>query len=344
MTALAWIAFGLLILTVAIVLVFRASHWPGALTTRLLFNLGGLWLAARLKRHVPEGTISELDLRYDEVDPAARLDIHKPQGTAAGADLPVLVWIHGGGFVSGDKSHVAPFLKIFAAEGVLAVGINYALAPENRYPASLADIDTALAWIVAHAGARGGDPSRIVLAGDSAGAQLAAQYAAAVTDATYAAQLGQTPALKAGALRGVLLYCGFLDVVSLIGQRGFGGMFVRTLVRAYLGTLDPRDPPLANYATVHSVSAAFPPSFITVGNGDPLDPQSRALSAKLKSLGVEAETLFYPSDHRPRLLHEYQYDFDGADGPRAFAKALAFLKAKTGVKASTLSDIAHAVR
>lgn len=324
-----WIAGGLLVLAVAIVIAFRASHWPGALVTRFLFNRGGLWLARRLKRHVPAGVSSVLDIAYDAADPVARLDVHTPAGAAGGARLPVLVWIHGGGFVSGDKSHVAPFLKIFAAEGVVAVGINYALAPEVRYPAPLAHIDAALAWVQANIAAHGGDPARIVLAGDSAGAQLTAQYAAAATDAAYAARLGLKPSLEAEALRCVLLYCGFFDVVSLMRQRGFGGAFVRTLMRAYLGTVDPADPRLAAYAPVTQASAAFPPAFITVGNGDPLDPQSRALAARLTALGVSVETLFYPLEHRPRLPHEYQYDFEGVDGPKAFQRALAFLKAHT---------------
>lgn len=333
MAVLGWIAGILVASVVAAVIVFRASHWPGALVTRFLFNRGGVWLAKRLARHVPGGVTSERDIAYDAADPVARLDVHKPARTKADARLPVLVWIHGGGFVSGDKSHVAPFLKIFAAEGVVAVGINYALAPEVGYPAPLTHIDAALAWVQASIAGQGGDPARVVLAGDSAGAQLAAQVAAAVTDAAYAAQLGLKPSLKPQALRGVLLYCGFFDVVSLIRQRGFGGMLVRTLVRAYLGTVDPADPRLAAYAPAAHVSAAFPPAFITVGNGDPLDPQSRSLAARLTALGVSVETLFYPPDHRPKLRHEYQYDFDGADGPAAFARALAFLMARTGAEA-----------
>ncbi len=340
--ALAWITGALLVLALVGGIAFRVSHWPGALTIRLVFNRGGGWLASRLKRHVPQGVRSMLDIAYAPADRDARLDVFMPQGTLQEARLPVLVWVHGGGFVSGDKSHVAPYLRIFAAEGVLAIGINYALAPEIRYPAPLAHINAAMGWVRAHVDALGGDATRIVIAGDSAGAQLAAQYAAIVTDPACAARLGVTPALSADALRGVLLFCGFFDAVGLVGRRGFAGAFTRTLLRSYLGAVDPADPRVVAFSTLTQVGPTFPPTFITVGNGDLLDSQSRALADRLGALGVSVETLFYPADHRPRLPHEYQYDFDGVDGPAAFARAVAFLKACTGKAAAPPDRLAAA--
>ena len=330
LTVLGWLAGALLLLTAGTIVLFRVSHWPGALTIRLVFNRAGVWLASRLQRHVPQGVAEMLDVAYVPADRDAMLDIFMPQGARREAGLPVLLWVHGGGFVSGDKSHVAPYLRIFAAEGVMAIGINYALAPENRFPAPLAHINAALGWVSAHVDALGGDPTRIVLAGDSAGAQLAAQYAAIVTDAAYAARLGVTPALSPDALRGVLLFCGFFDAVGLVERRGFAGAYTRTLLRSYLGTTDPDDPRVAEFSTAAHVGSAFPPTFITVGNGDLLASQSRALAGRLTALGVRVETLFYPEDHRPRLPHEYQYDFGGTDGPAAFARAVAFLRSCTG--------------
>lgn len=330
LAALGWIAGVLLLLAATVILAFRVSHWPGALTIRVVFNLGGVWLASRLKRHVPQGVTARLDIDYAPADRDARLDVFMPEGTHPEARLPVLIWVHGGGFVSGDKSHVAPYLRIFASEGIVAIGINYALAPRFGYPAPLTHINAAMDWVKAHVGALGGDATRIVLAGDSAGAQLAVQYAAIVTDPAYAVGLGVRPTLGADALRGVLLFCGFFDAVDLVGQRGFAGAFTRTLMRSYLGTADPDDPRVAAFSSLTQVSTAFPPTFITVGNGDLLDSQSRALANRLSAFGVSVETLFYPVDHRPSLPHEYQYDFEGADGPIAFARALDFLRARTG--------------
>ena len=108
-----------------------------------------------------------------------RLDVFRP---AAGHDLPVVVFVHGGGFVAGDKSTAGtPYydnVGLWAARsGMVGVTMNYRLAPEHRWPSGAQDVGAAVGWLAANAAAHGGDPSRIVLIGSSAGATHVAGYA-----------------------------------------------------------------------------------------------------------------------------------------------------------------------
>jgi acetyl esterase/lipase len=107
-----------------------------------------------------------------------RLDVFRPAGAR---DLPVVVFVHGGGFVAGDKSTAGtPYhdnVGLWAARrGMVGVTMNYRLAPEHRWPSGAEDVGAAVAWLVANVAAHGGDPSRIVLIGSSAGATHVAGY------------------------------------------------------------------------------------------------------------------------------------------------------------------------
>ncbi|MQA84377.1 MAG: alpha/beta hydrolase fold domain-containing protein [Streptosporangiales bacterium] len=123
----------------------------------------------------------ERDLGYGS-DPRHRLDVHTPTEPGA-ASVPVLLFVHGGGFVGGDKhtpdtpyyDHVGGWA---VGRGLLGVTMTYRLAPQHGWPAGAEDVAAAVAWVRAHIGGYGGDPERIVLAGHSAGAAHVASYLA----------------------------------------------------------------------------------------------------------------------------------------------------------------------
>jgi triacylglycerol lipase len=119
------------------------------------------------------------DLRYGP-DPRQRLDVFSP---GAGSRA-VLVFVHGGGFVGGDKTRPGSFYydnigQWAARSGLVGVNITYRLAPQHTFPAVVEDIAAALAWVRANIAAHGGDPARIVLMGQSAGAAHVGDYLAA---------------------------------------------------------------------------------------------------------------------------------------------------------------------
>jgi acetyl esterase/lipase len=120
------------------------------------------------------------NLAYGDAGRFNRLDLYRRR---AGADGPVLVQLHGGGFTSGRKSvESRPLLLRLASHGWLCLSANYRLRPGATFPEMLTDVKRAIAWARAHAAEHGGDPSRIFVAGSSAGAHLAASAALTAND------------------------------------------------------------------------------------------------------------------------------------------------------------------
>ena len=113
---------------------------------------------------------------------ALRVRVYRPRG-AAGA-LPVTLYFHGGGFVLGDLDAYDAVCRQFCADsGVMVVSAAYRLAPEHPYPAAVEDCFAALGWVAEAIRGFGGDPTRLAVAGDSAGAALAATTALMARDA-----------------------------------------------------------------------------------------------------------------------------------------------------------------
>lgn len=318
------LAAGVALLALAVWLAFQLSPWPSVLLVRQAFGQGSEQASAALQKHVPAGVREWRDLRYDSADPDGFIDVYAPAD--ARGPLPTVLWIHGGAFISGDKADVANYARILAAQGFVVASVQYTLAPEARYPTPLRQVNRALGWL---AGAPDGlpvDPSRLVLAGDSAGAQLAAQLAAALSEPGYAKRIGLVPSLPPGQLAGTLLFCGPFDARLVAGEGAFGD-FLATVFWSYFGERDfARVPAAAEFSVPAHVTPAFPPSFISAGNADPLLLHSEALAAALAQQGVRVDTLFFPADHSPALGHEYQFDLDGEAGREALARSVAFLR------------------
>jgi acetyl esterase len=135
-------------------------------------------LMTPLQRPAPASVRVEADLAYG-ADERQKLDVFVAED--GGAAKPVLVFVHGGGFVGGAKSAPdSPFYRNigyrFAADGFLAVNVTYRLAPLHPWPAGSEDVGAALAWVRESAARYGGDPEHIVLVGHSAGATHVAGY------------------------------------------------------------------------------------------------------------------------------------------------------------------------
>ena len=101
------------------------------------------------------------------------LDVYTPEGDNAGK-LPVIFWIHGGGWQAGDKSDVALKPAVLTGRGFVFVSTNYRLLPEVTMEELTADIASSMGWVHRNIEKYGGDPQSIIVGGHSAGAQLAA--------------------------------------------------------------------------------------------------------------------------------------------------------------------------
>lgn len=319
-----WWSVALLVLALAGLAAFKLSPWPSVLAIRYVFHEGGERASAALQKYVPHGVVSTIGLHYDPADPDAYLDIHRPQTIAATDRLPTIVWVHGGGFVAGSKGEIANYARILAARGYVVAAVDYSLAPGATYPRPVRQINRALQYLQENAHSLHIDTQRIVLAGDSAGAQIAAQVANLIASSSYAQALAITPALARGQLRGTVLFCGPFDA-ELVDRKHLS-WFVSTVLWSYSGRRDFwNEPGFEKFSVATNVTADFPPSFISVGNADPLREHSYRMAEALEKKGVRVERLFFPVDHQPPLPHEYQFDLDSPEGQQALRRVDAFL-------------------
>lgn len=199
---------------------------------------------------------------------------------ATGTPLPVLVYLHGGGWVILSPDSHARLTRQFAAgAGMVVVSVDYRLAPENPYPAPLDDCVAAFLWIRENAASLGGDAARVSLGGDSAGGNLAA-----ATTLRLLAEGDEPPS-------SVLMICPSTDLA---------------METESIRTLSPDDPILetpfmefcrASYAPhpdqwndpflspLHADLSAFPPTCVVVGTIDPLLDDGVAFAEKLMRSG-----------------------------------------------------------
>ncbi|MCA1006795.1 alpha/beta hydrolase [Rhodococcus hoagii] len=319
------------------VVAFVTSPRPGALVVRAVFGREARRTTGALRKHAPGGVASITAQQYRDGDDDAHLDVYFPAELSGTREtLPTVIWTHGGAWISGDRANCATYYELIADAGFTVVSLDYSLGPEHRYPTAVEQLRDAHAYVLANAARLHVDPNRIVLAGDSAGAQLSSQLATIATSPDYARAIGIETALRPEQLRGVVLNCGIYDVPNMVGGPGIIGWGTTESIWAYTGTRDiANSESVAQMSTLHHVTEGFPPTYISGGNADGLtEKQSKALASRLTELGVAVTTVFYPDDHEPPLAHEYQFDLDTADGRNALDRTIEFLREHTVDRAS----------
>ncbi len=218
-------------------------------------------------------------------------DVLVPRGAGP---FPVLVYLHGGGWICGSPTTHRKLAHRFAEAGYLVFNVDYRLAPEHPFPTPFEDCVGAIRWAAREAARYGGDATRLAVGGDSAGGNLAAASAAALQD---------DPARPKAAL---LIY-GVFDFASLASPQksataeaagispALGEKMVRLMVESYLG----RDPSAASLtdprvSPLH-VADRLPPTHVVCGGADPLVEQARELVTRLAGFGVEHESFVDPA-------------------------------------------------
>lgn len=235
-----------------------------------------------------------------------------------------------------------PYLKVLASHGYVTVNLEYTTAPEAQYPTQIGQVGLALDHLVDDAEAYGIDSDQLVLAGDSAGAHIAAQTALAIHDRGYAeaAEL-PVPAVGADQLRATLLYSGPYDLNAVDPDDATFGWFIRTVLWAYTGVKDFRgDPRIARASVVDQDLSSFPPSFVSTGPYDPLLPHSITLVERLTAAGVRAESTFFDREQTPETIgHEYALALETPQARTAMKAQVAFLRdVLTGPARHDVSD------
>jgi acetyl esterase len=242
-----------------------------------------------------------------ELQPGLRADVIVPKGAGP---HPVMLYIHGGGWIMGSPKTHDKLAKQCAAEGYLTINLDYRLAPENPFPAGLDDCVFAAKWISSNAKKWNGDASRLAIGGDSAGGNL--------TAATLVALSSDASAPKARA--GALIY-GVFDFPALI-ERSKNNPMLDGMARAYLGSQypaalsDPRVSPLRGVK-----AGALPPCFVICGTADELLPESKAMAEALRRANIESELhLMEEMPHAFMQMNELTACRDGLKSMFAFVR------------------------
>jgi len=251
--------------------------------------------------------------------------LYVPETAAARTGLPVIIYIHGGGFVSGDLD-THDVLTRALANGVQALVIapDYRLAPEHPFPAGVEDNYAVLQWASAHAAGIGGDPRRIAIAGDSAGANIA-------TVVSMLARDRHGPAVAAQ----LLIYPNISSRMDTLSWKKYGetNFPTRNVMSQMLAMYAPKgvDPANPLISPLNGNLGQLPPALVQVGGLDPLRDEGRAYAEKLSASGVEASAITYP-DAKHGFIQFFKNRAENPLGERGLNDGIDFLRRKLAVK------------
>lgn len=235
---------------------------------------------------LPEGVRKVADLDYAGTgNPRQALDLFLPEKRASEKPLPVVVYIHGGAWLGGDKGGGAGRLGYLVATGKFAgVSVGYRLSQEAIWPAQIHDCKAAIRWIKAHAAEHNLDPDRIAVCGDSAGGHLVAMLGVSngLTDleGTIGSNKNQNSKVKC-----VVDFYGPTDLLTIGGDHNNAESPESKLIG---GAVQDHPDKARNASPLEHVTTGDAPFLIVHGDKDPIVPysQSVALEKKLKAAGV----------------------------------------------------------
>ena len=227
--------------------------------------------------------------------------VFTPAGTGP---FPLLVYLHGGGWVIGSPAtHAKLCAELAEGAGVVVLSVHYRLAPEHVPPASLDDCVAAIRWAVEHAEELNADGTRFAVGGDSAGGNLTAASMLRLRD-----EGGPQAKLQ------LLLYGAFTadnDLPSVIAN-GEGKILTRQAMEWFYGHYlsggaDPKDPYIA---PIHGDLRGLPPALLIVGTLDPLLDDSKLFAKKLQEAGVPTTLSIY--EDQPHIFMQLTAMLDAA--------------------------------
>ena len=246
---------------------------------RTLFTIGDL---KRDLGWVPPTNVETVEnLSYGSCDKWHLLDLYRPKDKEG--KLPVLLNIHGGAWVYGDKKVYAPYCMYLAAQGFAVVNASYRLAPKHTFPAPLEDVGSIMEWVVTNAKEYHLDPSNLFLVGDSAGAHLATAYTAIQLNSDYAKEFPKITVSPKFVPKALVLNCGVFDMEGEVERRG---VLLTTFLTDILGE-KPTGSSIKKMSPVRYITPDFPPVYLATSNGDFLRKHSHRLKEVLEQKQID---------------------------------------------------------
>lgn len=204
---------------ILVILLATISPWPSAYIIGRMFN-GPVKITDKKAYNTASKHVNiQEDLRYDSARKKNTLDIYTPKDVTK--PVSTLIWVHGGGYVGGDKSGVKEFAtKLVHDTHVAVVSVNYQTAPAAVYPSQVHQLNDAVRYLKKQVHAENTlNLSRVLFGGDSAGAQIALQYVNIQTNLHYAKEMSLPVELPSSDIKGAISYCGPLDLKQVTQQK-----------------------------------------------------------------------------------------------------------------------------
>lgn len=257
-------------------------------------------------------------------DPMQALEIIRPQGNKT--VLPVIVHIHGGGWVYGHKdTYYKYYCMALAKQGFAVLNINYRLAFDHPFPACVHDIFAVFDWMTHNAKKQRLDLTNVFLVGDSAGAHLAALSAQIQSSADLQKATKVTP--SAITIKALGLSCGVYDFDRHI-QDDPDPMTLR-LFKTVFGKRDFRRHPLYEISSVsHNLNASFPPSYVLSSKSDvPLILETEAFIKELKAHQCIVKARIMPK--KLKLSHVFNIKLNHPESQEVMDELCSFFQSFT---------------
>jgi len=227
-----------------------------------------------------------------------KLNITRPRTPPSGR-MPVMIFIHGGGWSSGDRKDFHPFMFQFSKAGIFCASVQYRLAPKDRFPAQIQDVKCAVRWLRAHADEYQIDTTRMIAFGGSAGAHLAALLAT-TSDVPEFEGTGGNPG-QSSAVNAAICLAGPYDLElgyrHSTQQRPAEANAVRGLLPSLLGGKPDEVPDAYRKASpITYARKECPPLLLVHGEDDPLVliEQAEVFTKKLQDVGATVQFLRLP--------------------------------------------------
>ena len=284
---------------------------------RTLFTIGDL---KRDLGWVPPTNVETVEnVSYGSCDKWHLLDLYRPKD--AEGKLPVLLNIHGGAWVYGDKKVYAPFCMYLASQGFAVVNASYRLAPKHTFPAPLEDVGAMVEWVVDHAEEYGLDISNLFFVGDSAGAHLATAYTAIQLNEAYAKSFPGIKVDERFIPKGLLLNCGVFDMEVEWKKQGRA---LTPFLTDLLGE-KPTVESVKQMSPAQFITSDFPSVHLTTSNGDFLRKHSYRLKEVLEKKSVEVVFKEYGEKKKPQG-HVFHLNLKNKVGQQCNEDQLLFVK------------------
>ncbi|MBS4538925.1 alpha/beta hydrolase [Clostridium sp. D2Q-11] len=238
---------------------------------------------------LPKDVYSVRNREYSFKSKYNKLDIHFPEGNTE--KLPIMIYIHGGGWTIGNKGNYTKLCQTIANEGFLVFNINYRLGPKNQHPSQVIDVIDAIKWVKENYTDYNGDINQIFLGGDSGGAHLSSLVSCILTNENLRKSYNiETPIVKEQLL-GLILYYGAYNFDTLI-DTGFPA--IKIMVKSYIGTKKPEESQyIDQISPIDHITKDFPPVFITAGKVDWLYSQTAEMIEELDRKGIQYSKLIF---------------------------------------------------